>query len=154
MPPTVEYKQAFDLPTQHNHLFEEIVLLIFDKQYELPKTFETKASSLDLVPSVLQMLAINHFSNPFLGLSIFSDRKDYPRVLGTMLNRFYINDEWGIREVRLADEPSLLPDPKKQFDNAFEDRKAQDRAVATWYTYNQYLNNHHRIWNMALASNP
>ncbi len=154
MPPTVEYKKAFDLPIQPNYFFEEIVLLVFDKRYELPKTFDTKASSLDLVPSVLQMLAINHFSNPFLGLSIFSDRQDYPRVLATMLNRFYINDEWGIREVSVGDEARLLLDTREQFDNGFKNRKTRDQAVATWYAYNQYLNNHRRIWNMALASNP
>jgi len=151
MPPTVEYRQLAGLPKHYNYFFEEIVLLVFDKRYKLPGSFETKASSIDLTPSILQLLELNNFPNPFLGLSIFSDRSDYPHILSTMLNLFYVNDERGIREFRLDNNVDWLVNFNRNSNDILKDYEKQDLALKIWYFYNKYLNSQKKIWNMVMT---
>lgn len=46
------------------------------------RTISTTCTNLDIVPTLLDMMNID-LENPFIGLSIFSDRRDYPFCIST-----------------------------------------------------------------------
>jgi hypothetical protein len=61
-------------PAFRNHKFDHMGLLILDPTHELPKSFRANTTSIDLAPSLLQLVGIQNQRNTFLGLSMFSDR--------------------------------------------------------------------------------
>lgn len=60
-----------------SHNLDRMALIIYDPTHELPQAFAARTSSLDLAPSLLQLLHIASRPNPFLGLSMFSDRQEF-----------------------------------------------------------------------------
>ena len=58
----------------------------------LPKEVNTYASSIDLAPTLLQILNLNP-ENSFEGHSIFDDRDKYQNLLGMHEYGLYINQE-------------------------------------------------------------
>ncbi|MDM8553853.1 sulfatase-like hydrolase/transferase [Desulfococcaceae bacterium HSG7] len=147
MPPTVEYSKLIRDPTYKKYFFEEIECIIFDKRHNLPNRFETRATSIDLVPSILQLLDLNSFSNPFLGMSMFSDRKKHPYLLSTMMNQFYYYGGRGMQEIAIQYDPNLQKTYNNIADDIFTDYQKQTLALKIWFHYNQYLNENNKIWN-------
>jgi arylsulfatase A-like enzyme len=128
--------------------FDEIACIIFDKRYKFPKRFKVRASSIDLTPSILQLLEINNIDNSFQGLSIFSDRKKFPFFLYTSMSRFYINDNTGIHEHWDKDiRENILDDYNHLEGNINEDEYKRELGMKLWYAYNKQLNGKNRIWN-------
>ncbi len=66
----------------------------------LPKEINLYSSSIDVVPTLLQILNIN-VPNGFEGHSLFDDKNKYPNVLGMHEYGLYINqDTKGARDIR------------------------------------------------------
>ncbi len=70
--------------------YDENTLMMYVPQSVLPKVVDTYSSSIDLTPTLLQMLDIN-IPNTFEGHSIFDDRGKYPNLLGMHELGLYIN---------------------------------------------------------------
>ncbi|MCP3972840.1 MAG: sulfatase-like hydrolase/transferase [Rhodobacteraceae bacterium] len=61
-------------PRFRDNSFDYMGLLIRDPVHELPATLSARTTSIDLAPSLLQLLGAPNVRNPFLGRSMFSDR--------------------------------------------------------------------------------
>ena len=70
--------------------YDRNFLVMYVPDSVLPKTVSVYSSSIDLTPTILQMLDINQL-NSFEGHSIFDDRKNYPNLLGMHELGLYIN---------------------------------------------------------------
>jgi hypothetical protein len=83
--PSVLLKEVagLDYPNEH---FDTIAMLLRDPKQKLPAQMDVFSSSLDLAPSLLQLLGIRNEANSFMGLSLFGDRQQYPKALGLMYN--------------------------------------------------------------------
>ena len=141
IPPTVQYRKLIGDAAFKNSFFDEIACIIFDQRYDLPKRFQTKASSVDLVPSILQLLDINDIRNPFLGLSIFSDRKHYPSLLSAMMNFYYVYDDRGIHQFSYHHEPDLTENYQKNKNDIFTDPNKQALGFKSSYSLNEGIKN-------------
>jgi phosphoglycerol transferase MdoB-like AlkP superfamily enzyme len=150
IPPTVQYKKLIGDMAHPNYFFGEIACIIFDQRYHLPKRFKTKASSIDLVPSILQLIEINDIQNPFLGLSIFSDRKHYPSLLCTMMDAYYVHSDRGIQHFSYHQEPDFFEKYNHNKNDIFLDPTKQMLAVKIWFQYNKMLNLSNRVWSKTL----
>lgn len=152
MPPTVRYKKFINSQSRSNFFFDEIACIIFDKGHDLPKRLSKRASSIDLVPSLLQLIDINNIPNPFQGLSLFSDRDDYPFLLSTLMSSYYVADDRGIREYLYRDDPNIDDRYRLMDGDIVTDLGKQEAGIRRWFAYNRYLNYHNKIWNEALES--
>jgi len=57
---------------------DKIPLIIYNPIYQLPKDIYThNATSIDLAPTIMQILDINNEKNSFIGTSIFEQKKDH-----------------------------------------------------------------------------
>lgn len=74
---------------KHNEFDEQFFLMRIPNNI-LPKKVETLSSSIDLAPTLLQILNINT-PNSFEGHSVFFDRDQYPNLLGMYERALYIN---------------------------------------------------------------
>ncbi|MFA5127486.1 MAG: LTA synthase family protein [Patescibacteria group bacterium] len=80
------FPTAYDKDTLPNlagkmTFYDELAFMTYIPDSILPKEVNTLASSLDLAPTLLQILGINT-ANTFEGRSIFDDRAKYPNLLG------------------------------------------------------------------------
>lgn len=154
IPPTVEYRKIIRPKNQAVSFFDEITLIIFDKRYNFPKRLKVKASSIDLVPTILQLLNINNILNPFQGLSIFSDRKEHPSLLCTLMSGFYTYDNNGILFNSYADDKELGDTYDHMTTNIYIDKNKQETGMKLWFAYNKMLNNNNMIWNGIFEQHP
>ena len=94
--------------------FDETLFMAYVPDSFLPKTVDTYASSIDLAPTLLQILGVNP-PNFFEGHSIFYDRELYPNLLGVNEFQLYINqlDENGERQVSY-DDPRFMANRKNK----------------------------------------
>jgi len=146
-PPTVQYKKFIGLKDRKLSFYDQIALIIFDKRYDFPKRLQVKANSIDLVPTVLQLLDINNEPNAFQGLSIFSDRKEHPYLLCSLMDRFYVHDADGIHEKESADYKDVYKKYSDMNGDILNNQKKRDADLQLWFAYNKYLNDKNKIWN-------
>jgi lipoteichoic acid synthase len=147
IPPTVQYKKFIGSKNQDISFYDKISLIIFDKRYNFPKRFHVKANSIDLVPTVLQLLDINNVANSFQGLSIFSDRREHPFLLCTLIDNYYIHDLNGIHNKTYTYDKDLYEKYSRMTGDIFSDQDKQETGMKLWFAYNKYLNNKNKIWN-------
>jgi phosphoglycerol transferase MdoB-like AlkP superfamily enzyme len=153
IPPSVQYKKYVGSKNQEISFFDEITLIVFDKRYNFPKRLQVKASSIDLVPTVLQLLEINNVSNPFQGLSIFTDRKEHPFLLCTLMDNYYTYDADGIHSYSYTYDAKLYGHYNRITADIFNDKKKQEAGMKLWFSYNKTLNSNNKIWN-GIFGNP
>ncbi len=79
--PTIPYNATFENSVSHT-TFDKICLIIYDPFHKLPERFKANTTSIDLTPTIIHLLEIENFPNPWLGLSFFNDRKIFNRALG------------------------------------------------------------------------
>ncbi len=74
--PTQPFIAAIDDPNYQRIFVDRIPLIIHDPQRKLPAYFDSaNSTSLDFTPSLLHYLGMKNRPNPFLGRSIFSQKK-------------------------------------------------------------------------------
>lgn len=97
--------------------YDENLFMIYIPKNILPKKIDRYASSIDFAPSILNLLNINS-PNAFDGHSIFTDRQNFPNLLGMHEFGLYINqlDQTGQRMVNYA-MPNSLDCSKYQYDS-------------------------------------
>lgn len=78
--------------TDNLSFYDETVFMINIPESILPKQIDTYSSSIDIAPTIMDLLGINS-NNYFDGHSIFSGRTDYPNLLGVHEFGLYINQE-------------------------------------------------------------
>lgn len=101
---------------QNLNFYDENLLLVYVPQSLLPKKISAYSSSIDLAPTLLELLGINT-PNAFDGQSLLSARQKYPNILGMHEFGLYINqlDAAGRRLTSYEmpqdlDCPALSPD--------------------------------------------
>jgi len=147
IPPTVQYKKFIGSANQDIAFYDEIALIIFDKRYKFPRRFRVQANSIDLVPTILQLLEINNETNPFQGLSVFADRKKHPSLACTLMDSYYVHDADGIHKYEYTDDKALYEKYFRMKDDVSVDRNKQESGMKIWFAYNKYLNHQNKIWN-------
>lgn len=70
--------------------YDEMPLLMYIPNTVLPKEVDVYSSSIDLAPTLMQMLNVNT-PNAFDGLSIFGQRPNYPNLIGMHELGLYMN---------------------------------------------------------------
>jgi len=92
--------QKFFPKNINRSFYGEIPLLMYIPQNPLPAKIDTYSSSIDLSPTLLQLLNING-ENAFEGKSILDNRPDFPNLLGFNEFNLYVNqvNEEGQREI-------------------------------------------------------
>ena len=90
--PGSEIKNLFPSDAKKLSFYDENVLMTYVPQGLLPKEINLYSSSIDITPTLLQILNINPENN-FEGHSIFDDRENYQNILGMHEYGLYINQE-------------------------------------------------------------
>lgn len=73
------------------NLYDRNVLMIYIPNTLLPKKIETYSSSVDMAPTLMEILGISKI-NTLEGKSILSERKKFPNLLGMHEFGLYINE--------------------------------------------------------------
>lgn len=84
-------------PDYQKNYCDRIALIVYNPYYHLPEYYKAYATSLDFAPSLLHMLNIPNRKNPFMGLSIFTDRKAIGKNIGFTSNILYDIKREGIK---------------------------------------------------------
>lgn len=95
--PGAEIKKLFPAEAKDLSFYDENMFMMYvpnrlQATNALPKEINTYASSIDVVPTMLQLLSIN-VPNSLEGHSIFDNKNDYPNVLGMHEYGLYINEQ-------------------------------------------------------------
>lgn len=78
------------------YFVDRIPLLVLDPTHRLPKAFDADGrDSLDLAPTVLQLLGIRRVQNSFLGHSLFEPR-NFPQGLAALGPQFFLTMRDGV----------------------------------------------------------
>lgn len=147
IPPTVQYKKFIGAANHDTSFYDEIALIIFDRRYDFPRRLRVKSNSIDLVPSILHLMDINNETNSFQGLSVFTDRKEKPSLVCTLMDSYYVHDVDGIHKYEYTYDKDLYEKYFRRKDDISFDRKKQEFGMKIWFAYNKYLNNQNKIWN-------
>ncbi len=91
--PGADIKKLFPSDANKLSFYDETMFMMYVPQGKLPKEVDMYSSSMDVAPTLLQVLNINT-PNSFEGHSIFDDRSKYQNVLGMHEYGLYINQEW------------------------------------------------------------
>ncbi len=87
-------------------VYDELSLIIYDPIHILPKQLNVNATSVDLAPTVLQLLDIDpHQKNSFMGISIF-DKKEHNSSFAISAYsdfNFYLNDNGVVTNKKIMD---------------------------------------------------
>jgi len=79
---------------------DRIPLLIHDPTHRLPHVFDARGrNSLDMAPTLLQLLGVERAPNSFLGASLFESRS-MPMGITAIGNGFFITTSTGVDEIR------------------------------------------------------
>jgi lipoteichoic acid synthase len=87
--PPNKYMRLVAEPWYLNTQFSYMGLFIYDPFHKLPDAMKINTSSIDFAPSILQLMGVKNQPNPFLGLSMFSDRKDKEGGVGLIYAKRY-----------------------------------------------------------------
>ncbi len=137
-----------EVPSTLN-FYDKNTFLIYYPDSLLPRTVENYSASIDLAPSVLQMLNINT-PNAFEGHSIFSDRAKYPNLLGMHELGLYIN-EAGPNNTRLEkyDTPGNLMCTEKDYTTDVKTPLTLCEFL-NYYRWKRYMFEQGRFWEQSL----
>ena len=118
--PDPAYRQAAGNDSQP-YFVDQIPLLIYDPFHRLPATYDANGrTSVDLAPTLLQLLGIRRADNSFLGTSLFEDNR---RRIGfaAIGNEFYATDAAGVYPEGNIPPPYLKPfaDDKATVENYY-----------------------------------
>ncbi len=86
--------------------YDDIVFMMYVPDSILPSEVDTYSSSIDLTPTLLQVLGINK-ANVFEGHSIFDDREEYPNLLGMHEFGLWINQKTGTSSRQIDYAPPM-----------------------------------------------
>jgi len=68
-------------PTYKKVFFDKIPLIIYDEIHQLPKTYDARDyTSVDLTPTILQLLGLKDTRNSFMGTSIFENTTQHYHI--------------------------------------------------------------------------
>jgi phosphoglycerol transferase MdoB-like AlkP superfamily enzyme len=91
-----EYKHTLEdykEKNYHNIFIDRVPLLIYNPYSKLPSEFDTKqGTSIDLTPSILNLLKVKQESNSFIGHSLFEQNRKNIGI-GSFGNSFYLIKE-------------------------------------------------------------
>ena len=104
--PTAYDKQTFPAIVGKLTFYDELAFMTYIPDNILPKEINTLASSLDLAPTLLQILGVNG-ANTFEGRSIFDDRENYPNLLGMHEFGLWINQTTGTSSRKVDYSPPM-----------------------------------------------
>ncbi len=90
--PGADIKKLAGADGEKLSFYDENMLMMYVPQANLPKEVRTYSSSIDLAPTLLNILGVNVGTN-FEGHSIFDDRQSYQNILGMHEYGLYINQE-------------------------------------------------------------
>jgi phosphoglycerol transferase MdoB-like AlkP superfamily enzyme len=90
--PGAEIKKLFPEDSKSLSFYDPNMLMMYVPHHSLPKEVTVFSSSIDVIPTLLQILNIN-IPNSFEGHSVFDDRDAYPNLLGMHEYGLYINQE-------------------------------------------------------------
>ncbi|NVK32035.1 MAG: sulfatase-like hydrolase/transferase [Gammaproteobacteria bacterium] len=89
--------------------FDEVVLQIYHPSANLPATLTVEASSLDLAPTILQLVGIRDAQNSFLGRSILGDRQLTDGAIGSIYNQSqFITTRSGVLKQENLEQSCLI----------------------------------------------
>lgn len=88
--PAAYDKVVFPEERKTANFYDELFFGMYIPDSILPKTVDVYSSSIDLAPTVMQILHVNS-ANSFEGHSIFDDREKYPNLLGMHEFGLYTN---------------------------------------------------------------
>jgi phosphoglycerol transferase MdoB-like AlkP superfamily enzyme len=98
--PGADIKKLFPQDANNLSFYDQNMFMVYTPGGNLPREVNTYSSSIDVAPTLLQILNIN-VPNSFEGHSIFDDRNKYPNLLGMHEFGLYINQtSTGKRDVR------------------------------------------------------
>lgn len=106
--PGTDIKNLFPADADKLSFYDENMLMMYlpgvaplgEVETGVPKEVDVYSSSIDITPTLLQILNIN-VPNSFEGHSIFDDKNKFPNVLGMHEYGLYINqDNQGARDMR------------------------------------------------------
>lgn len=120
------YLEAVDDEEDYKKIFfDKIPLIIYDPIHQLPHEFDANDStSLDLTPTVLQLLDINNVENSFMGKSIFDSKNNDDRLNLAVAGY----DFYGIYNHTVYPEKKLDMEQRNDF-------KRQKNVVLQFYKY-------------------
>jgi lipoteichoic acid synthase len=114
-----------------NDRFGYLGLFIMDPTHELPASYAVRSTSIDFAPTLIQLLGLpSQQPNPFMGLSMFSDRQQTPIALGFNYGKDLLFWE------RTRATPIIYHTPKR----------GVPRQLFNVLRYEQQLERDHRIW--------
>ncbi|MDO8509672.1 MAG: LTA synthase family protein [bacterium] len=137
-----------EVPSTQN-FYDRTAFLIYYPDSLLPRKIENYSASIDLAPTVLQMLNINT-PNSFEGHSIFSDRASYPNLLGMHELGLYIN-EAGPNNTRLEkyNTPGNLLCTEKDYTTDSKTPLTLCEFLS-YYRWKRYMFEQGRFWEQPL----
>jgi lipoteichoic acid synthase len=121
--------------------FDTIALIIHHPGMDIPPKVDTLSSSLDFTPTFLHMLDIN-IENPFMGHSVFEDRKKYKSIIGVHNDNLFTvmgkKHQLHRKAGEIAEKCSLQEE--------YGDTNFEKCTMAKWFLYNRHIVNSNRIW--------
>lgn len=91
------------------YFVDQIPLLIYDPFHRLPPTYDANGrTSIDLAPTLLQLLGVQQADNSFLGTSLFEDNHQ-PIGFAAIGDDFYATDTHGVYPEGSIPTPYLKP---------------------------------------------
>ena len=133
--PEKAFVKAFNTPDYQGFFVDKIPLIIYDPTRRLPKEYDAQnTTSLDFAPSLAHYLELPNSQNPFLGSSIFEQRRDPAHTfgisfIGDQRDLFIIKDQ---KISRLDSNDKALPN---------------GTLISKFIEVTQQLELDNRIWN-------
>ncbi len=120
-------------------MYDRIALIINRSGHDKGVAIDTLSSSVDLLPTLMHLLGIN-IENPFMGWSIFSERRNYPRLLGSHDRHLFVKTaagEWSPVLAKIDKMPDIPLGDGRMFTSSH---------FREWLAYLRYQIRHDRIW--------
>lgn len=114
--PTAITKDYFPDVAGKLNFYDETTFLMYVPNSILPKEVDHYSSSIDFTPTILNVLGVNT-PNAFDGHSIFSDREQYPNLLGMHEFGLYINEKTGDTRTTSYTVPSQIDCSAQNYSN-------------------------------------
>lgn len=119
------------------HEVDRMGLLVYDPTHDLPQSFLASTSSIDLAPSLLQLVDAPDSANAFVGWSLFSDRPRFRGGPGQGESRDLLRWEDGRPIVEEVDAESCRDRPASE---------THACSLLRVITYLQSLEKDNRLW--------
>lgn len=73
--PPNRYVRQIRHPKYMNGRVGHVALIVYDPTHDLPHVYDARTSSVDLIPTLAQLMNVPNRANPFAGVSMFTDRE-------------------------------------------------------------------------------